>query len=883
MSIKKNKVVLLYGGMCLVIFSIIYLPILFSGKMYMFLDIGADTYSSYWPSIAYVADLLKDFKLWDMNLGLGASSMLQVSYFLIDPFNWVTFLFSPYNMDIGIFISLCLKYIALSIFAYLYFSKMGIQAGAKAMASLSVVFSGWFVGWGQHYNYATMFVFFIALLYFFECWLQEGRWPAFVITLAWLAMMMPYYCYMTLIFLALYYIVRTWIRIADKQYKEFIVHGFKTILLCFAGIGLSAIIFLPVVSDILDSPRLGNKIVPGLELATGKEYFTLLLRLLSNNILGINKDFYGYGNWYEAPFVYMGIIVLFIIPLIYSKKTFKRNILIVTILISFCMIFPHIPAIIFNAFSTITYRWTYVIIPVIGMGIGLGFSKIESNENERIKPIVFKILYAMISAILVLYCSYLLQNKQDPADVIIIYSILTVFFISTIYFLCLSKTWANKKNQVLIIIIIFALELTVNGVISTQCRSLIERNNKNSMNYFDQSSDMFDYISGRDQGIYRINKKYAYIDLNDSMIQHYNGEKYYSSILTDSYWNLQYMFDLRVKNSNYFYGFDDKQSLRDINCGKYMISTDDTEFYGFRQIHSVGNMYLYENLNNIGFGFLYDYYIPREKFDELNQYEKQNVVYEMGIIEEEDISGVKNILSEKDGIQITLSPVEFNLATNDTANGQEITLEKKNQNPLVVKIKNNTTDIISGNIYIEDANSDTYSVNNYIPVNFQAEEEKYTNIDSLNIKKMKIDLPSSDFIVEIYEKNAEELQQIIDEKKKETMKIVKWNDEYIEGSINASDSSLLYLPIIYDKDWKVYINGAEVEVLRINGGFSGVIISEGNNNVVIAYKPTSIQMGAIVTTITAIILVTLIFLERLHRGNAKGGKFNYFHREVIEL
>lgn len=36
-----------------------------------------------------------------------------------------------------------------------------------------IVFSGWFVGWGQHYTFATIYVYFIMMLYYLEIWMQE--------------------------------------------------------------------------------------------------------------------------------------------------------------------------------------------------------------------------------------------------------------------------------------------------------------------------------------------------------------------------------------------------------------------------------------------------------------------------------------------------------------------------------------------------------------------------------------------------------------------------------------------------------------------------------------------------------------------------------------
>ena len=74
---KKEEVI--YGLLVIVVFSIIYLPILINNNMYMYIDIGADTYCGSWPNIAYARALLSDMKLYDMGIGIGGSTVPIIS------------------------------------------------------------------------------------------------------------------------------------------------------------------------------------------------------------------------------------------------------------------------------------------------------------------------------------------------------------------------------------------------------------------------------------------------------------------------------------------------------------------------------------------------------------------------------------------------------------------------------------------------------------------------------------------------------------------------------------------------------------------------------------------------------------------------------------
>ena len=100
----------------------------------------------------------------------------------------------------------------------------------------------------------------------------------------------------------------------------------------------------------------------------------------------------------------------------------------------------------------------------------------------------------------------------------------------------------------------------------------------------------------------------THIDLNDSMFQNYHGEKIYSSILPEGIWGMMDLFDLRIKNSNYLYGFDDKQILRNITSGKYKLTKSSTEYFGYDYLKTIDDINIYQNMNAVDFGTIYKNY-----------------------------------------------------------------------------------------------------------------------------------------------------------------------------------------------------------------------------------------------------------------------------------
>lgn len=850
-KLVRHKYEIVYGIFVVLIFGFIYYPFIWGEYMYMYMDIGADTYCSYWPSISYAASLIKDLKIWDNSLGLGSSTIIQIAYFLVDPFNWVIFCFKSFNMDIGIIISLALKYIMLSVFAYKYNRIMGFKGTIGIITSLCIVFSGWFVGWGQHYNYATVYVLTIAILYFMECWIQKNKFTGYVISLAILAMCSVYYCYMSLLFLGCYYLVRRLSQYSIREYKILISHGIKTVVLCILGIGAGSVVFLPAAVELLNSPRVSGDLAPRLSVASLSEYLSLLLRSFSNNIMGIN-NFYGYKNWYESPFVYVGILFFYMIPYFFFNKEISKKKKIVGLgFFGVGLLFMQTVAIVFNAFSTITYRWTFVLIPLMSYIIGRGLEYLEESKRNIADVIVFVCLIS----INFIYTIFLLNQNNNVDDVIQI-SIICLMLTSIVYFVMLQIgrfTMLKCMKEALLCCLV--IELAVNGAVSVQKRSMIAKNSKSAMGYFDASNDLIEYLDETDSSFYRIEKNYSQIDLNDSMIQKYNSEKYYYSTLSESYLNIENMFNLRIPASNYFYGFDDKRVLQDINCGKYFFSNNMRNYYNYKLIYECNGKYLYQNLNDEGFGILYNNYISRSDFEQLDEISRQDILYTSCVVEDEDTK--KMIVSRSPKYESSYAE-KVSYEKKEDGGMTIIELSEESSNPLIIEITNLSSEDYAGNLYTGD-NAVIYADENST-VLVKKGETKYYNINVLDIDKIYV--TANDGIeLNVYKKRIGDLQEII-ERQKSRLSVTEQTDEYFQGKIITDSESILYIPLIYDKNWRAYVNDKEVPVYRINGGFCGVLLEAGENEIDFIYKNDALLVGMIISGTSLIILVIMNILKK---------------------
>lgn len=839
------------------IFAFIYLPIIINNNMYMYIDIGADTYCGEWPGIAYARSWLSDMKLYDMSVGIGEPTFLIITGSIFNPFHWCTLLFDEYNIPIGLYIGLILKNIVLSYYSYKYIKINNINGISRVVSSLVIVFSGWMVGWGQFYQFGTVYVFFIMALYGFKVWLKDSSFTVLIISLCMLAIASPYFCYMVLFFLATYYILYVMQR--DKWRKENIkdtfLHGLKTLGVVLLSLGISAIILMPIIEDMLRSPRVNGDMAPSLALGSTKDYASMFFRMFSNNILGIN-NFIGVRNWYESPFLFVSILFLFsIIIFLLDRSNWKRygKYIFITL---FACIFMNFSSIIFNGFSTISYRWTFVFVPLFALALGNSFNKL----GERKYKITSLSVAALFDIIFLEYGFWLRDNP--PGESVVWTSLSWIFVLLNGYLICILFI-KNAKLKQFTLLGILVIELSANGYYSVNRPGLLSNQFKETCPYFDDSNIAIDYLNKMDDSFYRISKKYASIDLNDNLIQHYAGERRYSAALSGALWDLISFFDLQVPQSNYFYGFDDKQALRNISMGKYRFTMSNENYFGYQKIAECGEVKIHKNMNSLTFGVLYDDYIVENEMDGLDSYERQDALYSTVVLEKHIKEDIPVLSSETVKGKLThLGVVDTVVKEKDDTLKMDI---ERNSGPILIRL---TGKEASGTIAIHTDTKEEVEENR---LSFsQVNGEKTYYIDTLNINSIDIEKREGSIENVIIEKvDEKELTEKCSVLKNQTISIDFFSDTMIRATSRSDVDNILLLPILYDKNWNVIVNGEKQELYKADGGYTAIYLSRGNNKIEIKYISNSFYLGIIITLISTCILLVIIHYKKAGKGLKK--------------
>ena len=860
------------------------------------MDIGADSYSFAWPLNGYIHNGLSnmpDSGAWSFSMGLGASAF-SYGKDLFNPFNLIISLFPNDMTFVGYLVATILQIFLVSILSHLYLKKLGLSSFASMVGGLVITFAGYFICWGQLNVFGAMYVLFFFILYAFERWLVDQKWLMLLLSVALMFAAEFYFLYMVILFMAFYIIFR-YIWIHDFHAKDFFQWLLKTVIIVVGGLLLACVLVLPQVYSIQASLRINAAWLPSLALHTPTEYISLLLRLFSNTLLGIN-DFIGYKNFYESPFLYYSLLLVFLIPVFFKKPMRSKKIVMAFILVFAAILLPNITNPVFNMFSANAFRWLFIFAPVAGIATGFGLDYICSDKTA-VKKSAFSLVYFSIIGIMTLYFIFLFPSFKESRRIPFV-SAATVIVVCTLYFIILlnrshliQKTWKGTSAFRILMVCVLIAELCVNACLVVIPRSTIPTQDLPTMPYFDSTQGAVEELRENDGSFFRVNKSYSAIDLNDAMIQSYYGEKLYNTCLSAELKDIMTTFELRKNSaaSPYLFGLEDRQLLRNLIASKYMLTTTPVSKYGYQHIGNYGNLYIYENTNVVPLLYAYDAQLSNELFEQLDVYGKQEALY-FGFVSDEtlDLPTVSTLNSsganKYSDLSIDKSTIisdvpDFPVSIDDSGNFSldcqagvqaqvSFNLAEPAHTPVVISFDFDSPTAGTSTLFyagdgqeFNDGNSIAFDV---------AEGENHIQlyIDCVDLRRLSLKFPLAAGSYTVSNLNISatlfDVAQRAEALSADAASVDFFSDNYIKASYTTASPKMLFFQTPFDSGWQVKINGQPGKVYNINHGFCGIYILPGENTIELSYHPPLLKTGAVISaaTLCGIILAAIIIKKR---------------------
>jgi len=85
---------------------------------------------------------------------------------------------------------------------------------------------------------------------------------------------------------------------------------------------------------------------------------------------------------------------------------------------------------------------------------------------------------------------------------------------------------------------------------------------------------------------------------------------------------------------------------------------------------------------------------------------------------------------------------------------------------------------------------------------------------------------------------------------------------YLRGTISLAEDNILFLPIPFNKGWKVTADGMPVNAVSVNGGFLGIPLTAGDHAVELNFMSPGLKEGILCTGAGGICFLYLLFKKR---------------------
>ncbi len=915
-SIRKKKLIglVVFTGMTL---SIVFLKLYYSNMIFAYSDIGSDTKMQYIPQYNLIMKKISDGTLstWLPEVGYG----YNIAYFFMcDPLLLLALLFGSVfgtssipaiiviYKSIGIF--LC------TIVAFKFLEFFSDNYDVIAIGSYLYAFNGFTLVWGQHYLFFDYPLYTILVFYFIERHLRTPgkKFDLSIIIISFASMAYSVYMsYMIYLPCCLYAVIR-YIQLNDKfKWKEFFSSMLQLVINIFIGFigGLS--IGLYYIKNILNSGRVVSdtsiveQFVDGLKsFYLQEDFWGSLQRFLSANLSGIGSSHEGLHNYYEEPQLFFSalfwIIFFQFICTIHKTNSSKKQVLckIIAVILVGLAIYNKGILLALYAFSQETRRTTFALFPVISIMI------VEVLNNIFQKKILSKLgvlLGVMVTVYLMLYNWDQFFSTEKMILIVISLSIVLISII-IFFYVCFEKNLSEIRGYVLILTFVLFINVCAEMYISVNRVGLVKEDWLFDSEIKTDTQKAVDYIKNLDETYFRMDKNYTtWNGLTDAYFEEYYPVTTYNSCMSHytKEYNQLFMNPLYISIREYKPSF--AMSPNDIvqysSLGlKYIMSKYPLSDYKFYElIKQIDNVYIYKNLEAESFTTFFDDVILKSEFEKLGYNDKNKLQQKALVIEDEDfekfsdkVKPVQQVLDEYKEINITKDVVVNEKDINqflDKNIDMDVEFTFSNHwNDMVTGIPFLELDIIPmthGTIKIYYDTGNGFNETECDSIHCDTVESQIRYVLPRNTEKIKLMFSSvSSKLIEL--KIMDSLEEI---KNSDNQSILYEgeNSSQIKGNITCDREGILYIPLPYDKNWNVKIDGEKVEPFLANAGFLAINISTGEHRIEIEYDSIEIKVGFL-CIIMAIIMAWLyyflceinvkkkIFNQKMDKNISIGGK-----------
>lgn len=863
-SIKKG--IITYSIIYAIFTLAVFFPFILTGKSIVSTD---DTLPELYVCMHRMYDtfcsLINGRGLVTYDLSLGQPDVF-LHMLIVEPITLLCAIICGKNIEIAFFVAVIIKFYLAGLFfaIWLKYTANAQNELLVAVCSMIYVYSGWglYIGICQPIISYMLYLFPLAAYGIERVIRNDG---ITILVLATFLMGITgvfalYYVGIGVLLYCIYYLITGSSSVSQKM-RNIIT----AIVGCVVGVLCSAIVLLPILYGLFNSPRMGISITTGSWLHYDIKYYAHLMFDICMPAQSIS---------YYTISCLPTICILVLVVACFEFR--KYRIEIIALLCGFIML--SIPAfgLIFGGFSSVCNRWCYVI-PFIAAILSYRVFDEILDAKLPIKVVI------VTTAILIVYSiSWIAISGIN--DIPVRYGICScacAIVLIWIYYITQAGVCTRVSGFIICFLVLLGIALNSLGFYHDNVdgwnRLFVKSGTVDaSLNRFMDSKA----INIDDSDTYRVEKAFWEGEqaANNSFLYSINGTAVFSSVLDATYEDfLNETGNIGLLYSHKIANLDNRTPLETLLGIRYVLSDENHIMhmpYGFEKEYDLGNnQYIFKNINYLPWGYMYTKQINAKDYDVLTPIEKQYALLD-GVLCDNMSSSLENVKPRSheqevpinrfinDGIEyhdngyivvkdksgslgIEFSPIQ-NCETYLYLNGFEnlcgqnmsITAVMDGLNKAIyVPKENDIYGIDRDNIIINLGCINAETCKCQLMLSHEAEFK----CDSIEIKAIELDDYASR-VTEL-EKNAD--VQVVD------------SASLYEADVKANQNGILCIPVQYSEGIKATIDGERVDCKRVNRICCGIEIEEGNHHIVMNYSNPWIGAGMVVSVLGVILYIVL--------------------------
>ena len=853
----------------------------FAHKTFVWID--SDGFLQWIPWLAklhyMLADLIggKGISLWSFDIGLGADTAGNLNSLLFDPFNYVAAAFPVALLDIGYTVSCVLKLYTAGAAVLCLLLHEKCSEKVSVLGALGYAYSYWGVGSIQQGSFLVPFYLFPLIILGVDKILKNEKPYVFILSVAFSLMQSVYFTYMSACMSCIFFFLR--VLLDNRQPKQGLII-IKQIFRIFFCVCLACFIAAPALVPAFYTLMNANK-------SSGVDFSLLPTKdQIENWLLGPTSFVMISGNY---SWTGTNALMLSMVPFMFKRIREKghRTPAAAFFLYYLMAVLPAWNSLM-NGFSYPVGRWCYGLALFY---VWAGAESLDYALQNRTGSRKTAVIWCLFLSIVVL-AVYGKPTKVSPyllmSFINIVFAFFFLFHLWKIRYIYLAAALVLNIGITFILVYLPAGGARIHqfGKIGAPETAYME-------------SSLRAYSSIKDSDFFRVDypehvlknaKKKNDVDIpsNEPLYWRANTLTAYNSTLdyrlNDFYVALENGGAAKRRTS--IISCDNRTRLSYLLGVKYYLLESETEndYMGylnenFELYKKRGDIHIYRSKAEPSLGYVFDSVLDTKAFERLSALDKEQALMDC-VVTDEETGGLKKY--EPRSI-ITELPYKVESGSQNEVEKNKIIIGEE-KNPMYLLIpeitdselfvsfdglkKGNKDDIyyyISTDakpkmVFYRGSNAQAVENGNRFLTNlgyYQSAKGaisiSFKNAGTYEYNNLKVfQMPKADF-----EEQAAELSG-------QRLRISEQKANYLKGTVNAKQDGILFLSLVYNPGWKVYIDGERQDTFITDICFTGVRVSAGEHEVVLKYRPVGFHISILMffTGIVCIIGIEWYYRKR---------------------